>query len=779
MRFTHSRRQTASVVLFTTVVLLSCLGSPSSAASGEVRIEVVSTRAGLVTDGDALLRVRLPPGADAKGLRVDVNGRSTSPSTLAEPGSVLVSVTGLREGRNAVQAELADGRGARLEVTNHPKGGPLVSGPQLQPWTCTTTDNGLAAPIDDQCNAPTVTSYLYQPTDAEPGAYEAYDPSDPPDDVATTRTSNGMTVPYIIRVELGTLDRSIYRTMVLADPSKPWTATRPQPQWDRKLVVAFGGGCGTPYGQKPPNPRGPIFGNTAGDGDIQLPELLSRGTMTGATGLNTLMQNCNPVLSAEAMLMLKEHVIDSSGEVRRTLTVGGSGGSVQQHYIASNYPGLTDGIVPTISFPDLQGMTWDAADCYLTTRYFTTVSPHLWPVPEQKLAVQGKNGQLSCGEFVALFADWNDPQNRGAFQSGAGVRAGCGLPPGEAYNPVTNPTGPRCSVQDYQRNIWGHGGPRDAAPLPFDNTGVQYGLRALQDGTITPAQFLDLNAQIGTIDNEGGFAPGRSSMSDEMAATFFRSGQTTDAHRLADVPIIDVREAAVDSDPEGFSDLHQPYNTRAMRARLDAANGGHGNQVVWYPPPANIDVAAVTAVDRWLDAVDRDQRPGTQAQKIVRDRPADIRDTCWIDNEPVTDVKRCSSQYPPARYGGTARIAAGGPLSSDVRKCQLAPPRRSDYPTSMTDAEWAQLKTVFPRGVCDYTRPSVGQQRAVAWPTFDVPGGRPLGPEPRSVAYHATGAPSHPSRIALPSTGMHAVVPVMGLLLLVLAGIPARRSRKA
>ena len=36
------------------------------------------------------------------------------------------------------------------------------------------------------------------------------------------------------------------------------------------------------------------------------------------------------------------------------------------------------------------------------------------------------------------------------------------------------------------------------ARTPWDNVGVQYGLSALKSGAITPAQFLDLNANVGS-----------------------------------------------------------------------------------------------------------------------------------------------------------------------------------------------------------------------------------------------------------------------------------------
>ena len=55
-----------------------------------------------------------------------------------------------------------------------------------------------------------------------------------------------MTVPYIVRVERGTMNRGIYDIAVLFDPSKPWTALAPQPQWNGKVVYSFGASTGQP-----------------------------------------------------------------------------------------------------------------------------------------------------------------------------------------------------------------------------------------------------------------------------------------------------------------------------------------------------------------------------------------------------------------------------------------------------------------------------------------------------------------------------------------------------
>jgi hypothetical protein len=48
-----------------------------------------------------------------------------------------------------------------------------------------------------------------------------------------------------------------------------------------------------------------------------------------------------------------------------TIGQGGSGGSMQQHLIAQNYPGLLDGIMPAASFPDTIVQWQIQADCSL------------------------------------------------------------------------------------------------------------------------------------------------------------------------------------------------------------------------------------------------------------------------------------------------------------------------------------------------------------------------------------------------------------------------------
>jgi hypothetical protein len=179
--------------------------------------------------------------------------------------------------------------------------------------------------------------------------------------------------------------------------------------------------------------------------------------------------------------------------------------------------------------------------------------------------------------------------------------------------------------------------------------------------------------------------------------------------------------------------MHQPFYTQVMRARLRAANGTDANMVTWFVLPQNMDVDGVLAVDTWLQAVADDKSDLSRAQKIIRDRPKDIVDTCWINSNPVTDPAACAKQYPPPANGGDARIAAGEGLTDNIRKCQLRALNRADYKVTFTDAQWGQLQAVFPHGVCDWTRPSVGYQPSIPWMTYaGGPGGKPLGPAPLS-----------------------------------------------
>ena len=52
---------------------------------------------------------------------------------------------------------------------------------------------------------------------------------------------------------------------------------------------------------------------------------------------------------------------------------------------------------------------------------------------------------------------------------------------------------------------------------------------------------------------------------------------------------------------------------------------------------------------------------------------------------------------------------AGEPLTNDVLKCRLKPVDPADYVGKLDADQVAQVKAMFPSGVCDYAKPGVGE----------------------------------------------------------------------
>jgi len=702
-------------------VPLSASAQASPAGGAALALKVLSGRADTVSGGDALVEVM---GGGA-GTVIRLNGRDVSGQFARRADGRFVGlVAGLRVGRNEVRARARHGVGARLTLTNHPTGGPVFSGPQVQPWDCNLhpAQTGLGAPVDAQCNTPTVISYRYMPVGR--GGFRPYDPADPPADVASTTTDAGRTVPYVVRIETGVQDRGIYRVAVLSDPARRWTPFAPQRGWNRKVVWPFGGGSAPHHVSDLPV-------------DVLDDTLLSRGYLVASSGLNVHGANANEVVSAEAVTMLKEHVIETYGEIRYTIGEGCSGGAIQQYVIADAYPGLLDGILPNCSFPDTWSTSVEVQDCGLLVRYFASASG--W-TPAQQAAVEGTKDPSVCQYWNQTFVPVGNPS----------LAANCGFAAGDprVYDSVTNPGGVRCVTQDYELAIWGRRPARRWTPAEkaaghgfarraSDNVGVLYGLDALRSGTISAAQFTDLNTRIGGFDQDGVWEAQRTAADPRALPIAYRTGQVSEGRRLDNVPIIDLRGSA------NSLDIHSDYHSWEMRARLDASNGQHANQVIWtwrssgnfvgITPPPDIALKALTTMDGWLAAIKADRRPIRPSAKVIADKPRTAMDACWPASTPsaggaeVVDPEyagTCGTAFP---HYGDARLAAGDRLSGLTLKCALTPLRRSDLP-QLTHAQLAAVRTAVPSGQCDFSARPVGYRRSLPWLSFNRgPGGQPLG----------------------------------------------------
>jgi hypothetical protein len=682
-----------------------------------VEVRVLSNRADLVSGGDALIELVVPDD-DRDATVVVRNGEADISAAFARRpnGRYLGLVQGLAVGANVLTATLPDGRGARLTVTNHPIGGPIFSGPQIQPWVCETERAELGTAQDEQCNAPTIHKLLYMPTGG--GPFRPYDPALPAPDVAQVTTDEGLTVPYIVRRERGTINRAIYEFAVLFDPSQPWEPWAPQAAWNEKLYYYFDGGAAPQRRQ-----------GTVGD-EVMIDLALRRGYVVAYATLNRFGFNANSVTSAETAMMVKEKVIEALGPVRYTLGHGGSGGSIQQHLITEGYPGLLDGIQPGASFQDIWTSNMAAQDCSLLVRYFTETSPHLWTDLAQQAAVFGNDSASppgNCRFLVALWLDklLMDPVNGLACHNSNGV--GPGTPQPWAYQPVLNPTGARCVLQDHQIAMFGKRASDGFANRPYDNVGVQYGLRALKAGTISVDQFLDVNEKIGGRDIDDVWQSERSVADPFALGVAYRTGQVNSGRGIASTPTFDIRNCT-------NNELHSCFHTYVMRERVKKTNGNTDGHVIFLQESQEL---SLPLLDRWVADIKADGSDDSLPTKVARHRPAEAVDACWIDGAKVTDAAACAKANP---YFGDPRIAAEGPFTDDVLKCQLRTPVRSEYGVSFTNAQWDRLGAIFAEGVCDWAKPGVAAQSSVPWLTFAdvrgqvIPGGQPMGDPPVSEA---------------------------------------------
>src|SRR6266850_206250 len=626
-------------------------------------IVTLSNRADLISGGDALVEVRVPKNVPLNKVRLSLNGHDVTGVFTANAAARTLRglVNGLVEGRNDfVAGESHGGREARLVITNHPIGGPVLLGSQTTPWICATPTavpesgntpasnaSGLTSfAVDAQCNIATEFHLFYRtktpvsvnngadgkcvfvlpdpsPTTTAPTpSFSCFQPYVPgttsPDLVASTTTSTGLTLPYIVRVERGTLNRGIY------------------------------------------------------DIAVRL------GFMVADNSLTDSLFNSNRVLNAETLMMMKEHIVDTYGEIKYTMGNGCSGGSIQQNTAASIFPGLLDGIQPSCDYPDSITTGLEVTDCVLLVNFYAEPE---WTalmsgktqteINAKKAAINGHLNNLGCQSWNNAFGFNNKPgnyvrtlvlnQTTGAIGviPGELPRNNCLLPAALVYDPVTNPTGTRCGDADLSAAVWGTTSgiaPGSTRALQTgDNVGIQYGLKAMLAGAITPEEFVTLNEKIGGFDADWNRRAERTAADLAALGIAYRAGIVASGRNLGKLPIIDSR---------GFDEqgIHYIWRSFAERDRIDAANdGNHGNQVMWrygtgLLPATAAQFAAVTlkslsTMDTWLSNLNVSAPKETlnsvrrQAQVIAAKPTAESDhafDLCFLTGDvtfsnPVTD----------------------------------------------------------------------------------------------------------------------------------------------
>jgi hypothetical protein len=733
-------------------------------------VNVLSNRADLISAGDVLVEVIVKEEKAISGLILTLNTENVT-SVLMPSGDNPLRLLGLIEGLVIGENLISVNIGNSITVTNHPAGGPLFTGPHIQPWACQDSAK------DDECNQPVEYQFLYRSTDPNSVEFKDYDPASPADDVAMTTTDNGETIPFIVRRERGYQGRDQYYIFTLHKPTEAWTAASPQSQWNKRLLVTHGGNCRGDHdtdrpktadfaGTIPENPAVPNSYVTA----------LGLGWSVFSAAQLNLGHNCNVSYQAEALMMGKERFVEQYGELRYTVGTGCSGGAITQNMIANAYPGLYNGLLTTCTYPDVLSTATQFADYHILLNYFefradTPDTPEdfdgfmqtltdlgntvagsstardgtAFTVTQQNAIYGHKNGVLNASlADSALFKDAVNPQ------SSCG-----GISDEQRYHPTDNPSGARCDVMTFMKNIVG---PRDRfdalgnerwsaneiqlqegfAGLPLGNQGVQYGLLPFKEGIISPAQFVALNTNIGAIDSDLNLTTERLQPDFPALPRAFRSGIANTIVNMDTVPIINMTGP-------GPGIAHDSVHGYWVRYRFEREFGHRDNFVMWGGPTPligdiNFMTQSLAAMTLWLDAIETDTSETSLAQKILINKPTEIGDRCLVADLPTNQM--CPEET--MLVYGTPRTEAGDDKYGDQLQCQLRPFSRSeDYGPAgalFTDDQWLALEEAFKVNgepmVCDWSKRPLAWQPTVTWLDYQdqlgdmVYGGEQLAPAP-------------------------------------------------
>ena len=441
-------------------------------------------------------------------------------------------------------------------------------------------------------------------------------------------------------------------------------------------------------------------------------------------------------------MMTKEILTERHGPIRYTIGNGGSAGTMQQHLITEAYPGLLNGIATSLLYEDHWYQVLGSSDCILLWRYFglpNAAPPFIGVYPPGLLGPPNSLFPTAADRQKVWGSNPAAPDNLCGTKIGFTITelvadhpfgcSGPAEPPLWRWHAVNNPMGTRCTSQDYQKSLFGVDPDTGKAPTPVANEGVQYGLKALLDGTLSAEQFVDANHRIGSLDIDGVWQPQRSPGDARAVADIYRTGRFVSGRGTASVAEIELRNNTTDT---GF---HPPFHTFTYRARVDRANGNHDTHVAWVVPAtgAGTPPDQVLTIDKWLAAVEADTSNATLEQKLVANKPAEAVDTCFRAGGITQDVM-CTDPatgVPGWQYYGNPRLQAGGNFTLDHFQCRKKRLDPADYPVSFTADQWVRLMQAFPTGVCDYTKSPVGYRPSIPWMTFaDGPHGTPLGGHP-------------------------------------------------
>jgi hypothetical protein len=734
-------------------------------ASDEFAVQVVSSAPQQVTGGDARLHILVPRTVPLHQAEVWINGVDQRSHFSVMPDTRMLTgvIDGLKLGANDLRVKAngnGKGRPAAVQMTliNYPITGPVFSGPHQYPFVCTTMTQGLGQPIPDDpvtgtkvfdasnnligysrnCSAPTLVVFKYRSTG---NSWKDYTPGMArPADMAQTTTIDGKTVDFVVRWERGTIDRFLYSIAMLA-PFDDSATERNRDAWNRRVIYRFDGGVAIGHTQGSLSTSGALY-------DVGLARgyaiLHSSGNRTGT--------HYNLQLGGEAALMVKERFIEEYDVPFYTVGVGGSGGAIQQYVYQQNHPGLINAAIPQYSYPDMVSQAVHVGDCELLEFFMDALdgTNPKWKTWTNRTLLEG----------LAASNTLTNPYTGGPGLTEC-INGWRGLAPlalNRKYGAVSNQQlfEPQSAIANIEWthfadivNIVGRGAD-GYARWYWDNVGVQYGLQSVASGKITPTEFLQVNAMVGGWKPQSAMvqegypfvppatpanwdpwsarnqvysvnpaAPAPRTVGDVVAMqAVYKAGLVFRGD--IELPIIDWRNYLEDE-----LNMHNSQQSFASRKRMLNVDGDASNQVIWFTdvvdPNKIFDQTpeALEVMDEWMRNIDANPWNGVAVNK-----PALATDRCFDDKgveiahgpgvwDGIIDSKAAGACTQKFKIFSTSRRLAGGPFEQSIFKCQLmsvddAIARGFYGAWAPAGAQVAMLKSIFPTGVCDYSKPDVG-----------------------------------------------------------------------
>ena len=562
---------------------------------------------------------------------------------------------------------------------------------------------------------------------------------------------DGQSVPFVVRLEIGTINRHIYIIALLRGPND--TPAKPDlSYWNRKLIYQLRGGVGIGRRQ----------------GRITPDYIPSRNRVELQNGYAIVHSTANQTstsydieLAEDTMARVKRQFTARYGEPLYTIGIGKSGGAIQQYLIGQNRPGLLDAGIALYSYPDTVTQITRVMDCELLEYFFDVVDADndKWRTWSQRSWIEGFNARDDLpNDFERVRAlqklrlgqwpGWSNGQTEC-------TRSWRNLTPQIAnprYTYFASLFAPHILKQvpftfwDKQKRVYGTD-ESGYGRRTYDNVGVQYGLAALKQKQISLAEFLKLNDNIGgwkapvEMRRERFWKSGgaQSSLADVSVWSHHNMTATASADRPArrsegdvdamaaayrsgnvflgelSMPIIDFRHYL---EPE--LDMHHSLQSFATRLRMLRGQGHADNQVIWF---ADLPYAplgdAIDLLERWLENMRTDA-----ALSVVAAKPEDATDRCysgageliasgdgvWNGAWNGKENGACMNVYPAY---SNPRLVAGDDYAGDIFKCYLQPVDAAIanglYAPVDVSARRDELQRVFPAGVCDYSRGDVAR----------------------------------------------------------------------